>query len=222
MLTRSKSLIFLLIMAVLFLSACGPDVGISVPDPDGDDSGDYEEMSEEQAAEGAEEGSANVYYHYLMTHPDLEFKIEPIIPVFINEGKTPGSFDVEGIGATRVTMRMAGGSGSYRCNIHCDVTLNFEVDTEIQLDENTGECTIPMMFIFQAQADEWILETDCPDPAGAAIDCAALSIVMADPYVYTFTKYSRDVKLPSESGVTLQAEIRDVVMPRGVKGICNW
>ena len=66
------------------------------------------------------------------------------------------------------------------------------------------------------------LETECREEIRAVIDCAGLSIVMADPSVYTFTKNKRDVILPSESGVTLRAEIKDVIMPRGTEGICNW
>ena len=157
-----------------------------------------------------------------MKHPDVEFKIEPVLPLVIDPGSTPGSFEVTGIGETQVTMRMAAGAGGYRCNIHCNVILRFEAVGEIQLDENTGNCIIPMSFRFTPQADEWILETDCPEELRAVIDCAALSIVMADPSVYTFTKNKRDVILPSESGVTLRAEIKDVRMPGAVEGICDW
>ena len=221
MLNHSKALILILILALITLSACGPDQGVIPPDPDGDDSGEDVEVTGPQKTEAAEEGSASVHYHYLMKHPDVEFKIEPVIPVGIYEGTAPGSFEVSGTGETRVQMRMAAGPGP-RCNVHCDVILRFEAVGKIQLDENTGNCIIPMSFRFTPQADEWILETDCPDPMGEITDCAALSILMADPSVYTFTKNKRDVTLPSESEVTLRAEIKDVIMPRGTEGICNW
>lgn len=222
MLNRSNAYIFILILTLITLSACGPDLGVLPPDPDGDDSGEDVEVSGPQETDLAEEGTASVHYHYLMKHPDVEFKIEPVLPLVIDPGSTPGSFDVTGTGETRVQMRMAGGAGGYRCNIHCDVILRFEAVGEIQLDENTGNCIIPMSFHFQPQADEWILETDCPEEAKAVIDCAALSVVMADPSVYIFTKNKRDVTLPSEAGVTLRAEIKNVIMPPGVEGICNW
>lgn len=213
MLNRSNTHILILILTLITLSACGPDVNTS---PAGDDLGGP------AATERPEEGTATVHYHYLMKHPDLEFKIEPVIPLSIYQGTTPGSFEVTGIGQTRVQMRMAAGAGGNRCNVHCDVILRFEAVGEIQLDENTGNCIIPMSFRFTPQADEWILESDCPVELQSVIDCATMSLVMADPSVYTFTKNKRDVILPSESGVTLRAEIKNVIMPRGTEGICNW
>jgi len=221
MLSRSKALILILILALITLSACGPDQGVIPPDPDGDDSGEDIEPSGPQETDLAEEGSASVHYHYLMKHPDVEFKLEPVLPLNITE-TAPGSFEVTGIGQTQVHLRMAAGAGGYRCNVHCDVILRFEAVGEIQLDENTGNCIIPMSFGFTPQADEWILEHDCNEDIGAFLDCAILSQVMADPSVYTFTKNTRDRILPSEPEVTLRAEIKDVIMPRGAVGICNW
>jgi hypothetical protein len=186
----------------------------------GDDSGEDVEVSGPQVTDMAEEGSATVHYHYLMDDPDLEFKIEPVLLLVIDQGDTPGSFDVTGIGETRVQMRIAA-NGANRCNVHCDVILRFAAVGEIQLD-SSGACIIPMSFQFTPQADEWILETDCREEMAAVIDCAEWSMVMADPSVYTFTNSKRDVILPSESGVTLRAEIKNVIMPRDTEGICNW
>jgi hypothetical protein len=221
MFSRSKAHILILILALITLSACGPDLGVLPPDPDGDDSGEDVEVSGPQVTDIVEDGTASVHYHYLMNDPDLEFKIEPVLPLDIDQGDTPGRFDVTGIGETRVQMRMAADGGGYRCNVHCDVILRFTAVGEIQLDDS-GACIIPMSFQFQPQADEWILETDCPEELAAVIDCAAFSMVMADPSVYTFTNSKRDVILPSESGVTLRAEIKNVIMPRDTEGICNW
>ncbi|MGB2963685.1 MAG: hypothetical protein WBB69_06830 [Anaerolineales bacterium] len=219
MTARLRLLILGLMILLLLLSACSPDVGVLPSAPDGDDSGEDVEMSGPQETESAEEGTASVHYHYLVNLPDLEFKIEPVIPLDITQA-APGSFEVTGIGQTQVQLRMVT-SGS-PCNVNCDVILKFEAVGEIQLDENTGNCIIPMSFSFLPQADEWILDTDCPDPAQEILDCATLSLQMADPSVYTFTKNKRDVTLPSESTVTLRAEIKDVIMPRGTEGICNW
>lgn len=219
---RRRFFILGLMVLLLLLSACGPDLGVLPPDPDGDDSGEDVEVSGPQETDMAEEGTASVHYHYLMKDPDVEFKIEPVLPLVIVPGSTPGSFDVTGTGEIRVQLRVAAGADGYRCNNYCDVILRFEAVGEIQLDENTGNCIIPMSFRFTPQADEWILETECREEIRAVIDCAGLSVVMADPSVYTFTKNKRDVILPSESGVTLRAEIKDVIMPRGTEGICNW
>jgi len=221
MLTRSKSLILLLVMAVLFLSACGPGGGVLPPDPDGDDSGEDVDVNSPQESNQPEVGSATIYYHYLFKHPYEEFKVEPIIPVSIESGASPGSFTVTGIGGLNVHFRISAQS-DHICNIHCDVFLRFEAVGEIQLDENTGKCIIPMSFFFVPDTEDWILETDCPDPTGQVMDCAALSVLMADPSVYTFKENDRDVTLPSDPQVTLRAEIKELIMPRGVEGICDW
>lgn len=221
MLNRSNAQILILILALITLSACGPDVGVFPPDPDGEDSGEDVEMTGPQKTESAEDGSASVHYHYEMKLPDLKYKIEPVIPLMIVEA-APGSFEVTGTGQTRVQLRMVTSQQAHRCNVNCDVILLFTAVGEIHLDQKTGNCIIPMSFQFTPQPDEWILETDCPDPAGEFYDCAVLSLMMADPSVYTFTKNKRDVTLPSESTVTLRAEIKDVIMPRGTEGICNW
>ena len=194
MFSRYKAHVLIIILALITLSACDPEL--------------------------PEEGSATVHYHYLMDDPDLEFKIEPVLPLDITQGDAPGSFDVTGIGQTRVQMRIAA-NGANRCNVHCDVILRFAAVGEIQLD-SSGACIIPMSFQFTPQADEWILETDCREELAAVIDCAEWSMVMADPSVYTFTNSDRDPILPSDPEVTLRAEIKDVIMPRGTEGICNW
>ncbi|MCJ7734774.1 MAG: hypothetical protein MUP11_09515 [Anaerolineales bacterium] len=216
---RLKSLVLTLILILVTLTACGPNANAS---PVGDDLGEYGEVTKQQAAELAEEGSATVYYNYWMNNPNLDFKIQPVFYVNIVEAAT-GTFEVSGITEKHVTMRMtAAGGPTGSCQVQCDVNLRFSADGEIQLDQKTGECIIPVSFQFQPQQDEWILETDCPEESQALIDCAVLSLVMADPSIYTFTKSKRDPSLSSDPSVVLKAEIQDVKMPAGVKGICNW
>ncbi len=53
-------------------------------------------------------------------------------------------------------------------------------------------------------------------------DCAALYETLIDPHTYTFTKEFRELDMPVAAGVTLRGKIKDVVMPPGVGGICNW
>lgn len=213
MLTRSKSLIIILITLMVFLSACGPDANASPA---------RDELSESDIASLAEEGSATIYYHYLANHPHLKFKIEPVIGVVFSPGNTPGSFDVTGIGQTYATLEMAAGVTTARCWIQCEMTLRYTVDSKIELDEVNGDCKIPVSFNFVASNDESILTGDCPEPLMAMMDCASLSVVMIDPSIYTFTKEIRDLHLPSDPALTMRAEIREVKMPRGTEGICNW
>ena len=217
MLTRSKSLIIILITLLVFLSACSPDANVS---PAGDDLD--AELSESDAASRAEEGSATVYYHYLVNHEHVKIKTEPVLGIDITAGDTPGSFDVTGIGQTWATLEMAAGVNAVQCWIKCEILLRYTVNTKLELDEVNGDCKIPMSFTFVATDDESILTGDCPEQLMAVTSCAALSAVMIDPSIYTFTKEIRDLHLPSDPTVTMKAEIREVKMPRGTEGICNW
>ncbi len=217
MLTRSKSLILILITLMVFLSACGPDANAS---PAGDDVDG--ELSESDAASLAEEGSAVIYYHYLAKHPHVKIISEPVLAVTIAESNTPGSFNVQGIGQTYATLEMAAGANGVQCWIQCEMLLRYSFESKVELDEVNSDCKIPISFKFVATDDESILTGDCPEQLTAVTSCAALSAVIVDPSVYTFTKEIRDLDLPAGDGVTLRAEIRDVNMPRGLVGICNW
>jgi Cu/Ag efflux protein CusF len=217
MFTRSKVSILIITLILISLTACGPNANAS---PAGDDLD--QELSESDAASLAEEGGATIYYHYKANHPFLKIVSEPVIGLVISPGGTPGSFDVTGIGETRATLEMAAGVNNVECWIQCEMTLRYTVDSKIELDEVNGDCKIPVTFNFVADNDESILTGDCPDQAMELTDCAALSLVMVDPSLYTFTKEIRDLDLPSAGGVTLRAEIRNVKMPRGTQGICNW
>lgn len=225
---RSIILPIILILSAIALSACGPDLISPQPDDDtGEDSevstGEDSEVSEPQAAALAAEGSATLYYHYSVVNPDVDFNIEPVIPVTIAEGSELGSFDVNGIGQSLVTLQMrAGGGPQGFCHIQCQLTLNFAADGVVELDEVNGDCKLPLSFSFGATNNESILTGDCPDAFMETVNCYMLSAVMVDPSVYTFTKEFRELDLPADPGVTLRAEIKDVVMPADAQGICNW
>ena len=215
--SHSKILVLILILASVTLSGCGPDANASPAD---DDVGD--ELSPPAATAAAEEGSAVIYYLYNIINPLIKIDIHPTIGLVIAEGQTPGSYDVTGIGQTYATLEMAGSTPTGLCWIQCEMLLRYTVDSKVELDEVNGDCMIPVSFKFVATNDESILTGDCPSQLMATTNCAALSAVMVDPSLYTFTKEIRMLDLPAEAGVTLQAEIEDVVMPRGLVGICNW
>jgi hypothetical protein len=217
--TRLKTLAVILIPFLILLAACSPNANAS---PAGDDLGEDIEVTGPMATQAAEDGSATVYYNYWMNNPILEFKIQPVFPVHIVEGE-PGTFRVSGITEKAVSFRMAAAGGpTGSCQIRCNVNLRFAAEGEIQLDPKTGECTIPMSFQFQPQQDEWILETDCPEESKAVIDCAALTLTMVDPTIYTFSKNERGPNYSQDASVTLKAEIRDIVWPRNVGNLCAW
>ena len=210
---RSRYFALLVILMSLLLNACGPDANAS-PGEDG--------MEGPAATFEAGAGSATVYYHYKFKTDLMNFKIEPVIPLVISDSETPGSHVVEGIAETWFQIEMMGrGGAAGTCLIQCQMILRFVAEGKIELDEN-GDCKIPMSFHFQPDPNESILTGSCPDPAMDTMSCGALSAVMMDPYIYTFTKGNRNPVQPSDPEITLRAEIRDVNMPPGVDGICNW
>ena len=162
-----------------------------------------------------------VKYLYEFKTDLVNFKIEPDVSLMITDDDTPGSFKVEGIAHPMVQLEMLGAGGSGTCLIQCQMRLSFSAEGTIELDEN-GNCQIPMSFHFQPQEDELILTGGCPDLAMDTMDCTALSGVMMDPSVYTFTKGKLYDKKPSDPAITMRAEIRDVVFPAGMSGICDW
>ena len=206
--THRRVLILGLMIFLLTLSACGPDATVLPADPVGDDSGVVADPI--------------VNYHYIVKHPDIEFTIEPVIPLEISEGPNPGSHTVWGLNIINVSFRMDADRPDNRCSIHCNGDLNFTAEGEITLDEKTGKCIIPMRFTFTPEVDRWILESNCPQELQAVLDCANLSKGLADPSIYTFEANKRDVTLPTEKEVTLRAELKNFNMPSELEGICDW
>ena len=216
--TRSRYLVFILLILVVILSACSPaDVQEieDILDPDN------VEPSEAQREQMAGEGSADIYYHYHMKHPDINFKID--MPFGINFAETDevGSFDAQGIYEDWVTFTMAASGGpTGRCEVTCQVNLRFVATGSIELGSE-GECEIPMNFSFVPQGD-YIMDTTCPPETQDVLDCNALSMVMMDPTTYTFLGSDTELYVPSEGGVTREAEIKNLVFPKDMKGTCTW
>jgi hypothetical protein len=208
---------FILMVLTLLLSACSPaDVQEieDILDPDN------AEPSEAQREQMAGEGSADVYYHYHITHPDINFKID--MPFAINFAETDqlGSFDAQGIYEDFVTFQMAAGTDATRCLITCQVNLRFVATGSIELGEE-GECEIPMNFSFVPQGD-YLMDTTCPPETHDVVDCNALSMVLMDPTTYTFLSTDTELYVPSDPGVKREAEIKNLVFPEGMKGTCKW
>jgi len=215
--TRSRYLVFILLILVVILSACSPaDVQEieDILDPDN------VEPSEAQREQMDGEGSADIYYHYHMKHPDINFKID--MPFGINFAETDevGSFDAQGIYEDWVTFTMAAGGPTGRCEVTCQVNLRFVATGSIELGSE-GECEIPMNFSFVPQGD-YIMDTTCPPETQDIVDCNALSLSLADPAIYTFTGKKPDVTIQKTDNVTQQAEIKNLVFPSGMKGTCTW
>jgi hypothetical protein len=208
---RYGILILILIILAIVGSACSPDA----PLPDGED---HDPLEVESAI--SEEGQAVVYYHYQMKHEHLNFNIETELPVTFMENN-PGSWVADAMGETEVTFNMmAAGGESGQCQVTCNVILRMVGDGPVEL-VSENNCQIPMSFQFVA-GEDWILESDCPLEAQEMIDCAAMSLVMADPGQYKFSKPEPYFLLQKNSAVTQEAEIRNVTMPSGIGDLCGW
>lgn len=214
--SRSRYIVFILLLTGLLLSSCAPDTSMDleeVLDPE------VEDISERNQYAG--EGSADVYYHYHIENPDLKFKID--MPFAINFAETDRGayFDAQGINEDWVTFTMAASGGpTGRCTFTCQVYLRWVATGSIELGEDGG-CEIPLQFTFVPQGD-FILDGDCPQEALDIIDCNMMTPILSDPTLYTFLGTDTELYVPSEAGVKREAEIKNLVFPEAMKGTCTW
>ena len=216
--SRSKIFILFIIVLVIALSACGPEDMQEIEDqldPEGDGL-----SGEAAAAPRVNDQQTNVYYHHETKHDHIKFNIELYMYVDFNE-KTPGKWIAAAIGFQEVRLEMQPSVGeSGPCKIVCNIPLNINGEGPVT-PISDDECKIPMSFQFNPHED-WILESDCPDETLAVTDCAALSLLMFDPGVYTFTKakpYDWKVKTVT---LTREAMIKNVDMPDDLGELCDW
>lgn len=216
--SRSRFLVIILLILALLVSACSPAEVQEIEDILDPDNAEPSEAQREQLAG---EGYADVYYHYHIQVPDLKFKIDMPFAVNFAETDQGASFDAQGIYQDLVTFTMAatGGEGG-RCEITCTVNLKFVATGSIELGEE-GECEIPMNFNFVPQGD-YLMDTTCPPETHDVVDCNALSMVLMDPTTYTFLGSDTELYVPSETGVKREAEIKNLVFPKDMKGTCTW
>lgn len=216
--SRSRHLIFIQLILVVILSACSPQDMQEIEDildPDN------VEPSEAQREQLAGEGYADVYYHYHIQVENLKFKIDMPFGVNFAETDEAGSFDAQGIYQDLVTFTMpATGGENGLCEVNCTVNLKFIATGSIEMDDE-GNCEIPMNFSFVPQGD-YLIDTTCPPETHDVVDCNALSFVLLDPTTYTFLGSDTELYVPSEKGVTREAEIKNLTFPSGMKGTCAW
>ena len=81
---------------------------------------------------------------------------------------------------------------------------------------------IPLTISRKFEAEGIIITGDCPELILENFDCLTVVETLVDANTYTFTKEFRELDMPAAAGVTLRSEIKNVKMPPGVQGICNW
>jgi hypothetical protein len=215
MLIRSKALTLIFIMILLItLSACDPATGASPP---GDD------FENPAATAEAGSGSATISYTYKIEQPPIfKLVVQPEIPLSIEPGENPGSYDVHGFGQAYANLEMMGGGGSGTCMLYCEVPVLYLADGSVELDEVNNDCKIPIKITRKFDHEQTIVTGDCPTVIMENFECSILFETLVDPNTYTFTKEFRELDMPADVGVILRAEIKNVIMPPGVEGICNW
>ena len=219
MVARKKNLILNLVLVMIMISACAPSTGSSQA---GDNQGD--DMDRQVATSAADSGSANLSYTYIVEQkPIFKISVQLNIPLVIEPGENPGSYNVHGFGQTNATLEMMGvGGPTGSCLLVCDVPALYFADGTLELDDVNSDCMIPIKITRRFEHEETVVTGDCPSLVMENFDCATLYETLIDPHTYTFTKEFRELDMPVAAGVTLRGKIKDVVMPPGVGGICNW
>lgn len=217
--SHAKQLFLILLIIALGLSACSTDGNLSVEDLEDLEDAELEDVDPlEVESSRAEEGEAVVYYHYQLTTEISSFNIEVELPVSFYQN-SEGNWIADAMGETEVEFKMlASGTEAGQCQVVCHIPIRIIGDGKIAPTSDT-QCSLPMSFQFVAQED-WIEDGTCPPEA--PIDCAALSLVMTDPGVYTFTPSKSYFLLQKTSEVTQEATLKVINMPLGIGTSCGW
>ena len=218
MIPRQNIFIILVVLISILVSSCIPDFGSSQT---GNDPGD--DFNRQAATSRSGSGTALLSYTYKIEQPPIfKLSVQPNIPLSIEPGESPGSYDVHGFGQTNATLEIMGGGGSGTCMLMCDVPVLYIVDGTLELDEVNNDCKIPLTISRKFDHEETIITGDCPAAIMENFECSILFETLIDPNTYTFTKEFRELDMPADAGVTLRGVIKNVEMPPGVEGICNW
>jgi len=227
---RVRSLLWTTIsLGLIFcLSACFPGIQGNVLEPEGQEEIELEGEEVEIDPDPpnpqvlSQEGDAQVDYYYSIQMDELSFVVNPVIGLSIIEEEDGSGFTISGIGQDRVKfMMLAAGGPENQCRTWCTVDLNFVADGTVESDPDLKSCKMLIRFTFVPNQETWEMDTEC-DPASFPVwDCAGLSMIMADPSVYTFTRDDRNPTIPSD-GATLYAKMSNLTLPAGLVGICDW
>ncbi len=221
-----KSILFLSLIVILLvgLSACVPDLGGSSPDPEGDQ-GDVADQDQPppDPASASLEGNAALYYQYSVETDILVFDLKPVIGLTMVKNADGLTYDVDGIGEIPVHFYMeASGGESGRCSVICDVEVKFLATGGIYRDDN-NRCEMRVDITLVPDQDNWEIGGDCPPEGLAVMDCAALTLLMADPGPYVFAGNGFEtLSLPSGNGATRKAELKQLQLPNGLESYCKW
>jgi hypothetical protein len=214
---------------VLCLSACFTGIEGGVLEPESGEEieleGEEIELNEpdpRSPQEAAQEGNAQIDYYYSIKSDILSFELKPVIGLTINPEADGVTYTITGVGLYRVEfMMLAGGGPEGQCRTWCTVDLQYVADGTVEPDPDLHSCKMPIRFTFTPNTENWEMTTECPPEAEPLLDCAALSMVMMDPSIYTFTRDDRSPTIPSE-GATLYATMTNLTLPSGLQGMCDW
>lgn len=221
--SRAKLLILLTILAMIILSGCDSDrPTTSGTGSSGDDSG---ENSEEvtKGSEGDTGTGLISYTHVFNQPPYLVIVIQPDIPLTIRpDTDKPGNYLVQGSARATAFIQIQGQYGENPCFVQCDVPVSYIAEGDLVKDDFNNSCKIPIKFYSMFDFDNVNMYGDCPELLPTKPICEGLVKNIKDENLYTFTKEIRMYPQPADIDVTLKAEIKNVVMPPGMKDTCNW
>jgi hypothetical protein len=216
---HGKLTVFVLILIVLILSACGPNGELSLEDLE---EGELEFPEEVVDVTYGGDGGGTIYYHYHLNNPVMIFKLDPVIGISFAQEEDSGTVEVSGIGQTTVNLWMlAGGTDQGTCEVECEMKVNYAATGTLEVG-SSGACELHMAFLLSGVEDESILTGTCPIEYMTGFSCAAMSAVMVDPSLYVFSSSNPNPRIPTDSTVTLKAELRGLELPEDARGLCSW
>jgi hypothetical protein len=210
-------------MLLTLLSACGPDLEVLPADPAGDDSGEFEELPEQQAADPAHMGSGTVHYRNEFDVGDIRGRAIADIPVTIElDPAQPERFLVRGSNIISGLIEIVSADDDARCSVICAYPVRYSLEGEMT-QTSEGVCQIAVNFMRDLSIGTPSKSGDCPELIQEEIDCSQFS-AFGDDRTYQFTKDKPvDGTDPLDAINSFQqAEIKDVVMPDTMEDICDW
>ena len=215
--SRSKLFILVTFLAVIILSGCSLFSGGQQPDPDQGD------PAPPAPPAGEVVGTALLSYTYkIVQAPIFELEVHLEIPIQIENTDDSSVFTVSGIAQAFANLEMMGVGGAVTCMMYCEIPVRYAVTGKLEYDEFNNNCMLPLTIERTYQVDEYVITGGCPDDLMEKFDCVALAETLVDPNTYTFTKEIRELHMPSVPEVVLYATLKNVVMPSGIRDVCDW
>jgi len=224
MISRKKSLFFIMVVFLLVIAGCDSDStpGVLTSGSSGDA---IDESGGDSSSGEADLGSAQLVYDYSIEDPRAKVNVQAVIPVTIErDPDNPGKYLVNGFNQITVTQQIRGGSSAVGyCWLKCEYPVVYYATGNLTQDYEVG-CKISQTFSGEFDTENINKTSDCPVELVSPIDCVGFIVSFADDHTYQFTKekpYDSPPPSPNDSR-TRRAEIKNVKMPQSLLFTCEW